>query len=217
MAPKRPATAPRGVTLVELLIAIVVIGIAAVTLTQMSMRSGELSARLLRDQQKLALANSLLAEVRQMPFSYCDPNDANFGTATAALVGAGPTRCATTAEGVFPLGPEAGQTRYAAGPAGRFNNVDDYNGFAMPGAGCAGICAISGTRLYGAGGLMPSLTGCSARVAVARLAAALGGVAPLDANGRPQMLRITVTVACPGDIAATVIDGLRVRHAPNQR
>ena len=64
----------------ELLIIIVVLGIAAASLTMLSTRSAELSASVARSASH-GLANALLEEVKAMPFTYCDPNDANAGTA----------------------------------------------------------------------------------------------------------------------------------------
>ncbi|MCZ7653380.1 MAG: hypothetical protein M5R42_02490 [Rhodocyclaceae bacterium] len=70
-----------------------------------------------------------------MPFTFCDPDDANASTATGAFVGV--NSCAATVEA---MGPEAaqGETRYAA--LRPFDNVNDYNGFAMAG----GILDITG-------------------------------------------------------------------------
>jgi len=124
-----------------------------------------------------------------MPFTFCDPDDAN---ATTAANAAG---CATTPEA---MGPEAGETRYAV--LTPFDNVNDYNGFALPGPGCpAGICDITGAAIAGLGAY-------SAAVAVTPLV--FGGIAAADA------LQIAVTVTGPGNIVVT-LDGIRTRHAPN--
>ena len=81
----------------------------------------------------------------------------------------------------------------------------------MPGAGCAGgLCDIAGNLLNGVGS---PLAGCSARVVVTPQA--MPGVAALDANGRPQALRISVTLSCPA-MADTLVEGIRMRHAPNR-
>ena len=211
--PAPPYPGGRGFTLIELLVVIVVLGIAAATLTTVAVRSAAESARLVRDQQKLAVASALLDEVRQMPFTYCDPNDAAYATATRAIAGGGNCSGAATVEN---LGPEAAETRYTTAGVNRYDNVNDYNGFTMPGAGCAGLCDADGTRLDGAAGPLPGLTGCSARVTVAPPAAAWNGLAALDADGMPQMLRATVIVSCPGDLASTVVETIKVRYAPNQ-
>jgi MSHA pilin protein MshD len=198
-----------GFTLIDVLVLIVLLGALAGSLTVLFSRLSAQSAQTLRAQQALTLAQALLHEVRAMPMTYCDPNDGQATTATSASVGA--LGCAATVEG---FGPEAGEQR-AGVPAGtntlRFDNVSDYNNFAMPGPSCAaGICDPSGQLVNPAGS---PLAGCDARIATTPQA--LPGIAALDANGRPQALRIVVTVRCPG-IANTVVEGVRVRHSPRQ-
>lgn len=189
----------RGFSLIELVVAVAVLGLAASALLSVAVRSGTDSARLLREQQVLALAQALLAEVQALPYTYCDPDDgANLATATS------PATCAVPEN----LGPEAGESRF--GPL-RFDNVNDYNGYQMPGPGCAGLCDASGALLAASNG---ALAGCSLRVALA--AQALAGVPANDATGRPQSLRITVSATCPGELAPTVLQGLRLRYAPNR-
>jgi len=193
----------RGFTLIDVLLVIVLLGIVAAALTGVSARLASQSSETLKSRQALAIAQGLLDEVRHMPFTYCDPNDARAALATGAF--AGGTGCATVVDA---LGPEPGESRYNA--ANRFDSVSDYQGFTMPGPGCAaGLCDTTGTVVNATG----PLVGCAARVDMA--AQALPGIAALDANGRPQTLRIVVTVNCPG-IAAVSAEGIRVRHAPNQ-
>ena len=179
----------RGVTLVETIMFIVIVGIAAGGILMVFANTSRASADPLIRKQALAIAESLMEELRQMPFTFCDPDDAN---ATTAANAAG---CATTPEA---MGPEAGETRYAV--LTPFDNVNDYNGFALPGPGCpAGICDITGAAIAGLGAY-------SAAVAVTPLV--FGGIAAADA------LQITVTVTGPGNIVVT-LDGIRTRHAPN--
>ncbi|MDP1693052.1 MAG: type II secretion system protein [Burkholderiaceae bacterium] len=192
----------RGFTLIDVLVMIVLLGVAAGTMTTLFARLGAQSAETMRARQSLALAQSLLDEVLMMPMTFCDPQDARAGVATRAAVGG--SGCASTVDG---LGPEPGESRYSA--ANRFDNVSDYQGFAMPGPGCAGgICDITGNLLNGAGS---ALAACSASVAVTPQA--LPGVAGLDADGRPQGLRVAVTLRCPGR-ADTLLEGVRLRHSP---
>ena len=105
------------------------------------------------------------------------------------------------------MGPEPGESRY--NPGARFDGVTDYQGFVMPGPGCAGLCDMAGNLINTAGTV---LVGCSESVTLAPLA--LPGIAATDAQGRPQALRIIVTLVCPG-VANTVVEGVRVRHSPN--
>jgi MSHA pilin protein MshD len=197
---RRPRTT--GFTLIDVLVLIVLVGSVAGGVTVLFSRLAAQSAESMRARQALGLAQSLLDEVRMMPMTYCDPQDARATLATGAIVGG--AGCATTVDA---LGPEPGETRYNA--ANRFDGVSDYQGLAMPGPGCAGgICDIAGNLVNGPGS---PLAGCSAQVAMAPQA--LPGIAALDANGRPQALRIVVTLSCPGR-ADTVVEGIRVRHAP---
>ena len=208
MKPASPCSIRRragGFTLIDVLVLIVLLGTVAGSMTVLFSRLAAQSAEAMRDRQALAMAQTLLAEVRMMPMTYCDPGDANARTATSALVGVGPTRCSATVEG---LGPEPGETRYNA--ANRFDNVSDYQGLVSPGPGCpGGICDIAGNVLNPPG---TPLAGCSARIATTPQA--MPGVAALDANGRPQALRIVVRLACPGR-ADTVVESVRMRHDPN--
>jgi MSHA pilin protein MshD len=167
---------------------IVIVGIAAGGILMVFANTTRASADPLIRKQALAIAESLLEEIRLMPFTFCDPDDANASTATGAFVGAG--GCAAAVEA---LGPEAGETRYAA--LTPYDNVNDYNGFAMAG----GILDITGATIAGLGSY-------SASIAVTPLA--FGGIAATEAQ------QITVTVTGPGNIAVT-LDGIRTRHAPN--
>jgi len=150
------ATRPQaGLTLVELLIFIMVLGLALAGVLQVFALATRASADPQAQRQALAIAESLLQEVQLQPFTFCDPDDAAAATATSAA------GCATTAEA---LGPEASETRYTAP---QFDNVNDYHGFSM-----SGVVDITNTPVVG-------LSGYSASVQVAP--AALGTVAAGDA------------------------------------
>ncbi len=197
-------------SLVDVLMVIVLVALAASALMTLSGRLAQQSAEAARTRQALALAESLLAEVRHMPFTYCDPGDANARTATAAVVG-GAGGCATTVDG---LGAEPGETRYAA--ASRFDGVTDYRGFTMPATpGCPGLCNLAGAPIDTPGS---TLAGCRASVTLAAQAITAAppalSIPALDAAGTPQVLRISVSVDCPGQ-QPVVVEGWRVRHAPN--
>ncbi|MCC7312404.1 MAG: type II secretion system GspH family protein [Rhodocyclaceae bacterium] len=178
----------RGASLVEVIMFIVIVGIAAGGILMVFANMTRASADPLIRKQALAIAESLLEEIRLMPFTFCDPDDANASTATGAFVGV--NGCATTVEA---MGPDAGETRYAA--LTPFDNVNDYNGFALAG----GILDVTGATVAGLGAY-------SAAVAVAPFA--FGGVAATEAQ------QITVTVTGPGNVSV-VLDGIRTRHAPN--
>lgn len=177
----------RGLTLIELLLFIVVVGIALAAMLQVFTAATAASADPMIRRQQLAIAESLLREVQLMPFTWCDPTDANVETANAAAVS--PGGCASLVE---VSGPEAGQTRY--GPVNFFNNVNDYAGFSMNGIRDATNAAVAGLGGYGAS----------------------VGVAPaaLDNIAAGEALKITVTVTAP-DGSSLSLQGWRTRHAPN--
>lgn len=127
-----------GLTLIELLLFVVVVSIALTAMLQVFVTATRGSADPLIRRQALAIAESLLREVELMPFTWCDPTDANVETTLDA------SGCATLPES---MGPEGGQTRY--GPA-YFNNVNDYAGFSMNGIRDVTNTAVAGLTGYNA-------------------------------------------------------------------
>lgn len=180
----------RGVSLIELIMFMVIMGVGVVGLLSVTNSTIMHSADPMIRKQALAIAESLLLEIEQRPFTWCDPNDANALTATSAA------GCATTAEA---SGPEAGESRYSS--TSPFNNVNDYAGFAMPDALCAGICAL------GDAAPIAELAGFAAAVSVVPAGADLG----LSDNS--AALKITVTIS--GRNESVELVGYRVRYAPN--
>lgn len=175
----------RGLSLIEVVIFIVVLGIGiaglAILYNQLTLASVDPLAR----KQVVAIASSLMEEIQLRPFTYCDPDDPAVFTATV------PGDC-TTQEGI---GAEGGETRY--GPT-FFDNVSDYNNFAMAGS----IQDISNTPING-------LAGYSAQVQIAPAGSDFPAAIPAD-----EALRITVTVTGPAN-AQVVLQGYRLRYAPN--
>jgi len=173
----RPFTAAarqRGLSLIELVIFMVVISAALAGVLRIFIQATSASADPMLRRQALAIAESLMEEVQLMPFTFCDPDDANVETATSSA------GCASSVEA---LGPEAGENRFATP---QFDNVNDYNGYTM-----SGIVDITNTAVAG-------LSGYSASVAVAP--AALNTITA----GSGDALRITVSVNAPGGINVTL-------------
>ena len=170
----------RGLTLVELIVAIVVISVGLAGVLAAFNVSVRGSADPMVDKQMHSIAEALLEEVQQAPFTYCDPNDANLETAASSA------GCATLPE---VMGPEAGDAR-------PFDNVNDYNGFAL-----VGITDVAGVA-------DPNLANYSATVAVAP--AALDGITAASGDA----LLITVSVTAPNGQTFS-LDGYRTRYAPN--
>lgn len=153
----------RGVSLVELVMFIVIVSVAlAGTLLVMNQTTRSSADPIIR-KQSLVIAESLLEEIELMPFTYCDPDDAQAATATS------PADCVV----IEAIGPESGETRDAG--ATPFDNVSDYHGFAMN-----GIRDITNATITG-------LEGYSATVTVAEVG--LGGIPAADA----LLITVTVT------------------------
>jgi MSHA pilin protein MshD len=106
----------RGLTLIELVIFIVIVGVALAGVLAVLNHTTRHSADPLVRKQALAIAEALLEEVMAQPFTWCDPDDANAETATAYA------GC-TTAENN--LAAETGEVRATGTP---LDNVNDYNG-----------------------------------------------------------------------------------------
>lgn len=188
--------AASGFTLVELVMFIVIVGIGVAGILLVYSTTVRGSADPLVTKQLLSIAEAMLEEVQLMPFTVCDPDDANAATSTT-LAG-----CATTPEAI---GPEGTESRYNA--ADPFDNVNDYSGFNTATAALPGIRDLSGTPIA-------ALAGYSASVAIAAQTLGPGGatVAGTGAEG-PQSLLITVTATGPqGDSIS--ISGYRTRYAP---
>jgi MSHA pilin protein MshD len=195
-------TRQRGVTLIELVMFILVVGVGVAGILLVYTNTVRYSADPVIRKQMLAVAEAMLEESALMPFTYCDPDDANAAAAGAALVGAG--NCASTVEAI---GPEAGEARYT--PANPFDNVNDYAGFDTTTALPSGIADIAGT-------VIGSLTGYSATLTAAAQALGPAGsvIAATDGNGASQVLLVTVTVTAPGGDSVS-LSGYRTRYAPN--
>ncbi len=182
-----------GVTLIEQIVFIVIVGLAVAGVMAAFVMSTRGSVDPMLQKQALAIAEAILEEVQLMPFTYCDPDDPQAAQAQSAAVGA--TGC--SAGGPEASGPEPApfgpETRTSSTTP--FDNVNDYHGYAMG----PGISNIDGDAVGGLGAY-------SASVSVANQA--LGGVAAADS------LLITVTVAGPATTTVRV-QGYRTRFAPN--
>ena len=190
----------RGVTLVELVVFMVVIGIAlAMFVAFNTIVAGSPSPEVRK--QALAIAESLLEEAELMAFTYCDANDANAATAANS----GGCALATNSEDGAPLGPKTipvlgTETRYSTTVP--FNNVMHYNGFSM-GSGIFDIASGGVTPVTG-------LSAYSASIVVTQVNLGSGG----DQIASPEALNIAVTVTGPGGVSIT-LEGYRTRYAPN--
>jgi len=153
----------RGISLIELIMFIIIVGIAVAGLLLVFNTTLAKSADPIIQKQMLAIAEALIEEVEAKPFTYCDPDDANAPTAANAAA-------CTTAEAI---GPE-GETRVNVSTP--FDNVNDYG----PSLTVNPISDITGTPIGGLGAY-------SATIAVA--GSVLGGIAAAES----LLITVTVT------------------------
>jgi MSHA pilin protein MshD len=187
----RPWRRARGLTLVELIVFIMIIGIALTALLSVMSYTTRNSADPLRRKQALMIAESLLEEVQLARFSYCQPGAANFDTATSSADCSG-----GLAEG---WGPNGG-TR-------PFLNINDY----VAAANQATAAFDVGGQLADASGNPMPVTGYTARLTITPQA--LGGIAASGTGADVNVLRIRVEVSYAGE--TITLDGFRTRYAPN--
>lgn len=137
----------RGLSLVELLLFIVIVSAGIAGILAVYNTAVKSSADPVAPKQALAIAEAILEEVSLAAFSYCDPLDANFDTAT------GTGSCASMPE--TNRAPEPGETR-------PYDNIDDYHN--------PGLLAVTDVGGNPVGGLD------SYRYSVAVAAADLGSI-----------------------------------------
>jgi MSHA pilin protein MshD len=179
--------AERGLSLIELLVFIVIVGIAGTAILGVFGSLTRSSASLLPEKQAQAIAASMLREIMAKPYTFCDPGSPNADTAGAATVPA----CGGAHENNFAL--ELGEN-YVTRTT--LDNVNDYNGYDSGGA----VNFPDGT-------VVPDLASYNVGVRVA----SAGVISGVPAN---ETLHITVTVTPPIGAPAR-LDGVRIRYAPN--
>lgn len=201
-SPSNPKLAPsskqRGLSLIELIMAIMIISVAVAGVLMVFSNSVRNSADPMVRKQAVAVAEALLNEVLAQPFTYCDPQDpANEATtpptSTAACTGGA---AGSQDKGGGALGPQPPSE-------GRFNttdpldNVADYHGYAMS----AGIYSLDNGATPVAG-----LGAYSASVSVSRAGATFG-------LASDAVLRVDVLVTGKGE--SVTLSGYRFRYAPS--
>lgn len=181
----------RGLSLIEVVVFIVVMGIGLAAMLALYSQFTRASVDPLVRKQALAIASSLMEEIQLQAFTYCDPDDANVHVATS--VGG-----CTTQE---VIGIEGGETRYGAT---RFDNVSDYDGFAMAAGDIRSIDNAPITLL--AGYEVQAITIATINNGE------LGAGVPNTENS--EALRITVTTRHVPTNTIVSLQGYRLRYAP---
>jgi MSHA pilin protein MshD len=189
---RRSLARQRGLSFIELVIFIVVVGVALAAVMTAINRGIQSSADPMIRKQALAAAESLLEEIELQPFTFCDPRDPNVTTATSS---AGCSSASFSMDSTGNWG--AGKSRYGPPPAGTdfYNNVGDYNGFTMTGT-LNDIFKQASSNL----------TGYNATVTVTQVGGSFS-LTPAD------VLQINVTVTGSGN--SITLTGFRFRHSPN--
>jgi MSHA pilin protein MshD len=192
-----------GLSLIEMVVFIVIVGIAVAGVLAVIIQTSKASADPQLRMQALAIAEGLLEEIELSHFTFCDPSDASAETATGAFitgspgnVGAGCTKMVEDAH------PETGNAR-------PFDNVNDYVEKFGEEYQLKPINYDIGNGTVG--DLMPF----SAFVTIVPEALGSGtGLIGSDASGRnTEVLRIRVRVHYGSE--DIVLDGYRTRYAPN--
>ena len=180
-----------GISLIELIMFIVIVSVALAGILLVMNVTNKSSADPLVHKQVLVISESLLEEVELMPFTLCDPNDANAASAVVATDCAGLDQNKAGAALITPT--PSTETRYD--PNFPFDNVADYGNFSMP---AGAIMDVTNNNI--------GLAGYRADIAIN-----LGALSGLPADAA---LRITVTVTGPDNLPV-VLEGIRTRYAPN--
>lgn len=182
----------RGISMVELVIFIVIIGVAMSAIVSTMNLNTRLAVDPLVRKQALMLAEGMMEEVQLARFTLCDPAD------PAVLTALVPLDCATP-EGA---GRESGETR-------PYDNVSDYvTAYGTPqdafnnGAG----------QLVDAAGQLINLPGYTVKLTIAP-SDFIGPVTSTSTADAAHILNIRVAVSYNGE-ETIALEGYRIRYAP---
>lgn len=183
-----------GLTLIEMILFILIVGVALAAIVGVLSLTTKGSADPLRRKQALMIAEGLLEEVQLARFSFCDP--------TADKAGDDSVKGSADCDIPENWGPEAGGKR-------PFDNINDYTSAAD----------LAESRFNNADGVLAdangepmNVEGYSATVSITP--ESIGGIAVANAGAADvDVLRIRVEVSYHGE--TLVLDGYRTRYAPN--
>ena len=181
-----------GMTLIELIIFIVIVGVGLAGIQSVLNVTTQSSADPMIRKNMLAIAESLLEEVQLQSFTWCDPDDPTAATATSYLA------CTTVQNTVA---GKAGEVRGSS--TSPLDNILDYNG----------LDDITSNTSQSSGQKMP--LGYSASIGVA--AVDLKDIA--KATGAALLITVVVCRASTCNQSSTgnviMLQGYRTRYAPN--
>lgn len=203
----------RGLTLIELIMFMVIVGAAAAGLLQIMNMANTNSTDPIRRKQALLIAEAYMEEVQQAQMSVCDPADANAATALTFA------DCAAAATTENNWGPEAGNVR-------PFDNINDYvPADYVPGMAVRAFAVSDGTNLVdrdvagnalganAVGGLLANSSMAGITTTLALTPVALGPVGSQVPAADALQITITVTYGGgPNDVVT--LQGYRSRYEP---
>ena len=191
-----------GLTMIELIVFIVVVGVAVAGVMGALVNINARSVDPLQRKQAMLRAESLLEEVSLAHFTYCHPEDANAETATSAALCASEER----------VGPRLGENR-------PYFNINDYvSAYGAPTS--FDPTDPSGNSILDASGAPMTPSGYKALVTVRTVPAfgpagkQIGNPAPVSPSADAEVLHISVQVWYANN-QSVVLDGYRTRYAPN--
>lgn len=188
----------RGLSLIELVLAIMIISVSVAGVLLVFNNSVRNSADPMVRKQAVAIAEAMLNEVLAQPYTFCDPQDVAHEAATPPASTADCTGGAAASQdrGGGALGPQpSGEGRFNA--TNPFDNVADYHGYA------------TNSVIYGmddGANRITALDGYSVSVTVSRA----GATFSLAADAA---LRVDVRVTGRGE--TVTLTGYRFRYAPH--
>ncbi|WP_426335702.1 type II secretion system protein [Pseudoduganella sp. R-31] len=180
-----------GLTFIELILFIIIVGIAAAAILRTLANTSNASADPLRRKQALLIAEGLLEEVQLAAFTFCDPLDTTENPTA-------PADCAMPEA----VGNEGGTRPY--------NNINDY----VPSLGMPYAAFNNGAgKLVDAAGNELGVSGYAATLTLR--AEPLNGIPSTAAVATQEVLRLTVRVT-HGPLASDFVelDTYRTRHSP---
>jgi MSHA pilin protein MshD len=193
----------QGLSLIELIMFMVIMGVAAASILQVMNLSTKASADPIMRKQALLIAEGLMEEVQTARYTFCDPSDANASSAAHAAIAA--ADCATTIEAV-------GQEQAGNRPYDNINDyVNSYNS-AQPAFNNAGGVLVDASNTQMGSNLFSATLTLNPVVVLGPATPANLQISSTAAPATQDAMRITVAVSYPG--GSVTLDGYRTRYAP---